>query len=296
MPSYLQLCIETWRIYLPQHKVWVIDYDNLDEILGVHFFDKSILVKLPLAMQKDAIMVAILQQRGGVFMDADTIAVRSLGPICERLRQNEVVMFGAHCAFIAARPKSKLLGFWLQEIHRRMHRISSGEERLDQLRWDFIGNAALDCAQNALLAEKKLIGMIRGVMVSLSCVLREWAGVGSYAPFRDFMMRAANSIDARSKNILLKSFYRQNLAILSPVDDGFISEGKIFKGKGMGPKEKYIRFWFGNHLDVQYVFSDKQAVIGLHNSWTPQWYKDLSRADVLRHHSLLSRTIRHLQS
>jgi hypothetical protein len=35
-------------------------------------------------------------------------------------------------------------------------------------------------------------------------------------------------------------------------------------------------------------------VIGLHNSWTPKWYKRLSEKEVLAQDCLLSKTIKHI--
>ncbi|MFC1575595.1 capsular polysaccharide synthesis protein [Gemmatimonadota bacterium] len=61
-----------------------------------------------------------------------------------------------------------------------------------------------------------------------------------------------------------------------------------------GPRDKYLRFWFEDDLAIDDVFFKKQRVIGLHNSWTPEWYKELSREEVLEHDCLLSRTLRHI--
>ena len=43
----------------------------------------SLLKKFKLMTQKDAVMVAVLEEHGGIFMDADTIVLRDLNPITE---------------------------------------------------------------------------------------------------------------------------------------------------------------------------------------------------------------------
>jgi hypothetical protein len=59
----------------------------------------------------------------------------------------------------------------------------------------------------------------------------------------------------------------------------------------MSPREEYISFCFDENRDVGDVISAHPTIIGLHNSWTPDWYKALSVQDVLNHNSLLSRTL-----
>lgn len=62
----------------------------------------------------------------------------------------------------------------------------------------------------------------------------------------------------------------------------------------MQPDEKYRRFWFDDRINIKNVFRPNQMVIGLHHSWTPQWYEELSEKDILEKKSLLSRTLKHL--
>ena len=62
---------------------------------------------------------------------------------------------------------------------------------------------------------------------------------------------------------------------------GFIMEASYYQSKSMTAEEKYRKFWFEENLDSSIVFSKNPVIIGLHNSWTPEWYKDLSKKDVL---------------
>jgi hypothetical protein len=50
----------------------------------------------------------------------------------------------------------------------------------------------------------------------------------------------------------------------------------------MTAKEKYIKFWFEANLSIEEAFSMNPIIIGLHNSWTPEWYKELLDEDILK--------------
>ena len=75
---------------------------------------------------------------------------------------------------------------------------------------------------------------------------------------------------------------------------GFIAEAAFYGRTGMSPSEQYRKFWFEEKLDVANVFRGRQRLIGLHNSWTPEWYKALSEKEVLENDCLLSKTLRHI--
>lgn len=56
--------------------------------------------------------------------------------------------------------------------------------------------------------------------------------------------------------------------------------------------EKYLSFWLSEDISAQNVFYEGQYMIALHNSWTPEWYQNLSRRQVLDHPCLLSKILR----
>lgn len=53
----------------------------------------------------------------------------------------------------------------------------------------------------------------------------------------------------------------------------------------------YEKFWFSEKIGTDQVFYRDQAIIALHNSWTPGTYQNLSEDEILNHPSLLSRTL-----
>jgi hypothetical protein len=75
---------------------------------------------------------------------------------------------------------------------------------------------------------------------------------------------------------------------------GFIPEVAHYKTNYMDDRGKYLKYWFAYDLDVDTVTRRDQMIIGLHNSWTPKWYKELSEKQVLENDCLLSKTLRHI--
>lgn len=101
MPAYVKLCIETWRTFLPDYEVVVVDYSTLDKWLGKGFFDEILYSDFSLPKQADAIRAGILYRHGGIWLDADTIItssdIRKIFDI-----EADFMMINAHLAFIKA--------------------------------------------------------------------------------------------------------------------------------------------------------------------------------------------------
>ncbi len=297
MTPYLKLCLKTWERRLPQHKIIILNYTNLDNYIPPGTYDISLLKKFKLMTQKDAVMVAVLEEHGGIFMDADTIVLRDLNPIMSKLDETEAVMFGTHCAFIAARPGSYLLKLWRKVIQDKMLNISDDGQDLTALPWDFFSNSALASAMNEIMMSNKFISATQKYTGDKwICYLKEMTGKKDMEAFRgrELLHRISNSVLARKRNLLFSTVYKRYLTMLDRIEYGFIPEVKYFKSKLMDPQEKYRQFWFANKCDIKNVFTDKQGVVGLHNSWTPQWYKDFSEKAVLEHDCLLSKTLKYL--
>jgi len=98
MTPYLKLCRRTWERNIPDYEIIFLDYSNIGLYLPEGTYDMTVLRRLTLMMQKDAIMVAVLKEHGGVFMDADTMVTGDIARLVRmlRLRDTEVVMFGTH--------------------------------------------------------------------------------------------------------------------------------------------------------------------------------------------------------
>jgi hypothetical protein len=92
-------------------------------------------------VQKDAIMIAVLKEQGGIFMDVDTLAFRDISPIVRKLNETEAVMFGSHVAFLATRPHSRVLARCLGEIQARLDRLEGRNDAELRLPWDYMAGS-----------------------------------------------------------------------------------------------------------------------------------------------------------
>ncbi|MCK7574524.1 MAG: capsular polysaccharide synthesis protein [Chromatiales bacterium] len=104
---------------LPEYEIIFLNYSNMGRYLPENTYDVTVLKKFTLMMQKDAVMVAVLKEHGGIFMDADTLVTADISLLVSLLKDTEVIMFNTHLGFLAARPGSYVLTSWLKEIQNK---------------------------------------------------------------------------------------------------------------------------------------------------------------------------------
>ena len=92
IPGYLILCIKTWKKFLPDYEIKILDYKRVIDYLGETLFSKIVCKDLTLPIQVDAIRVALLKKFGGIWMDADTIVLN--GEFLKELKEFELIMLG----------------------------------------------------------------------------------------------------------------------------------------------------------------------------------------------------------
>ena len=260
---YLKLCLKTWEKRLPLHKIIILNYSNLDNYILPGTYDISLLKKFTLMMQKDAVMMAVLEKHGGIFMDADTIALRDIHPIIKKLDETEAVMFSTHCAFLAARPGSYLLKLWRKNIQEKMLRILDQGKDLKGLPWDFFSNSSLESAMNEIIMSNKIVSTLQKYAIDKWVgYLREKTKKDDLEVFRgrELLHRISNSVLARKRNLLFNTVYKRYLTMIDRIEYGFIPEAKYFRSRFMEPQEKYRQFWFANKCDIKKVFMDKQTI------------------------------------
>ena len=73
IPGYLELCIKTWHKYLYDYRIIILNYNLVRQLLGQILFDNIICENMSLAVQADAIRVALLYKYGGFWIDTDVI-------------------------------------------------------------------------------------------------------------------------------------------------------------------------------------------------------------------------------
>jgi hypothetical protein len=297
MTPYLELCVKTWERNLPGYEIIFLNYSNLGLHLPEGTYDMNVLRKLTLMMQKDAIMVAVLKVHGGIFMDADTLVTRDIASLVNMLKDTEVVMFNTHCAFVAARPGSHFLTLWYKVIQKKMNYLEDVRDKTSQLPWDFFANSAMADVMDQMIENIGLFHMIQKHVEDkfILAYLKITSDQKLLTPrLKVLINRIGNSLMRRKREVYFRTFLRRYLTMLDRLEYGFIPEALHFTSRFMTPEEKYRKFWFDNSIDIKKVFRSNQMVIGLHNSWTPEWYKELSEEEVRENKSLLSRTLKHI--
>lgn len=117
IPPYLQLCMETWKKFLPDYEIIVLDYSNLDAWLDKDFYPEVLYKHFSLPIQADAIRCAILKKYGGIWMDVDTIITSSdFNKLFKP--QTEFSLINKYIAFIAAFPNTTILTYWQKKFSR----------------------------------------------------------------------------------------------------------------------------------------------------------------------------------
>ena len=78
MPYYIRLCIETWKKFLPDAEIVVLDFGNLGNYASPEELGTELLSgKFSFMHISDAVRVLILEKYGGIWLDADTIILSS---------------------------------------------------------------------------------------------------------------------------------------------------------------------------------------------------------------------------
>jgi hypothetical protein len=270
--------MRTWAVNLAAYEVTVLDHSNLEEYIGADTYKFAQLKKFQLQVQKDAILAAVLEKHGGIFMDADTIVTRDIAPIVKRLTSAEVVAFGRHLAFVASRPHAELLAVWREKIQERFARVEKDASAPVPMEWDYLGNAVVEEALTELAGRSRpgrMYDQVHQRQVSWPRWIR-----GAWRRVDD--------------PILFRAVHGKHLRRLDRDRHGFIAEAAFYGLTRMTPREQYVKFWFEEKADLENVFYPKQRLIGLHHSWTPDWYKRLSEQEVLESDCLLSKTLRHV--
>ena len=123
MPAYIRLCIQTWKKFLPEYEVIILDYSNIDKWIEPNFYDKILYTDFTLPKQADAIRCAVLSKHGGIWMDADTIITS------EKIKDiinidSDFVLLSKHICFIVAKKNSYILKKWQNGIKYNLKKYS----------------------------------------------------------------------------------------------------------------------------------------------------------------------------
>ena len=124
IPGYLRLCIKTWKKFLSDFEVIILDYETVKEYLGEVLYSQIIFKNMPIAVQSDAIRIAILNKYGGIWIDTDTIILNN--ELLTKFNNYELAMIREgntnyhYIGFIYALKNSTIISEWLKQIIQRV--------------------------------------------------------------------------------------------------------------------------------------------------------------------------------
>ena len=239
LPGYLELCLESWKKYIKDCEIVMLDYSNLDNYLNLKEFDKAFSGTFSLTQQSDAIRCAILNKHGGLWLDCDTIITSD--KINDFLNtEKPFTLIGNHICFIKAEKDCSILNEWEKEVQNRITeskkvnlftKIFHNREYKKIKSWDYFGNSILSSILNGN---------------------EEFYSIDKYQN---------------------KIFPEQN----------YQTENNI----KLKATKNYRHFYFYNDFS-EYALQDNCGIICLHNSWTPEIFREMTKSEFLEQKNTLS--------
>ena len=241
IPGYIRLCIQTWKKFLPEYNIILMDYKKVKEFLGEYLFRNIICKYMSFMLQADAIRVALLQKFGGIWMDADTIITN--GDFLKNIENYDLAMIGGknstNIGFIYASKNSTIINAWLIEIIRRVKKFKQlfqSAYKNKTVKFNYLGNNIID-------------------------------------------------------NLLKNDNTSKNFFILDRNKLNVFPEYRLLKNSNLTQKQRYIKLYFINRAP-KILFPMVKGIIMLHNSFTPNKYKNMTEKQFLKEEILLSKYLR----
>lgn len=245
IPAYLGLCMRTWKKFLPDYQVVLLDYSNLLDWVCEDDLDVRTLKCLKMAQQADAIRAAVLFRHGGIWMDLDTIITspdrRVLLP-----EAGKFTLINKHIAFISVDGDGHpIAAEWLRNVQRR----------LKVVKWY--------CQRTSRLS--RFVRLARSHFLHVRPVLMDQWDVMGNGPLEPALKRHPN---------LFRSLDRGKLKALPEVQ---------INKFGISDMRTYEEYYFTNR-NTRCLLSAAQegnGIICLHNSWTPKRFKRMDEREFL---------------
>ncbi len=253
MPTYIKLCLQTWKKFLPEYCINIVNYSNLNKYLGGSYFDKILFKDFSLPIQADAIRCALLHKFGGLWLDADTI-ITSPGIKNFINVQSDLVMIGSHLAFIKAIKNSKIINIWNKEIRYKLLFFKKQKYNQDSF----------------LL----IIDRIFHKKFYKNIDINNWDYLGNSILFR----------------YLYKANPKEFISI-NEFETNALPEVLNCNPKYTNLAENYKKFYFYNDYSTE-VLNNTKGIILLHNSWTPEEYLKMDEQEFLQQNNTISNILK----
>jgi hypothetical protein len=267
---YLKLCMKTWDTL--GYEIVLLDYTNLSKYLDRDDYDLLMRVKHHFSLLQigDAIRVMLLNKyQTGIWMDCDTIITGGFKEIEKLTAGKELAMVGRHIGFIYAN-HSRIIHDWYKELVRKM---DYGTYRRTHVSFARRVYWALKMAKFTICGEPE---KIKGYQKALSVPIG-WDYLGN--SIVDTLIDDAKPHEYCDLTAEIPYEY-------------FVPESMLkIKTEGRLPRARYQTYYF-EPAPEDFAMPKAGAFIYLHNSWTPDDYKQLSEEQVLADNRVLSRILK----
>jgi glycosyltransferase involved in cell wall biosynthesis len=144
IPNYIKLC---WKTIIHHNKqdfqIKIINDDTIKNYLKNINEDYKLFKQI--AHKADYIRFCLLNEHGGIWLDSDTLCLRSLEPIKQKIEEKNFVCMGYNekddffplIAFLGSKPRNKILYKVIEVIEKTINLKKT--QKLCDVEWDEIG-------------------------------------------------------------------------------------------------------------------------------------------------------------
>lgn len=255
IPGYIRICMKTWERFLSGYEIVILDYKNMSNYLPKKVISKILEKNMDLAMQSDCIRCAILREYGGIWIDADTVITSS--EIFNKISSTD-------CHMIGRKNDNVLYGAFIYTAYPHTEFID---------KWF---NQLVEHVKKYRFCNKfrKLASLFRGL----------WDKTHRW----DWCVNAI--IDPLSKSVLPPKFDYTDKDEIGALPEFLSPMAKNIKN--VEDKIDLYRKYYFDKGDEKETLDKTDGIILLHNSWTPQQYKDMTEQEFMKSGTRLAKILK----
>ena len=167
MPYYIKLCIETWKKFLPDAEITILDFSNVKKYVDVDIFGKNLLSgRFTFMLIADAVRIALIEKIGGIWLDADTIILNKSARKYFLREYNYQISFWGNpktgsyfTCYINSVAHSECMRLWLDFVKSQILNLTPQT----QIDWDYVLGSVINDYPKTHPEEVKIIDSNRNL-------------------------------------------------------------------------------------------------------------------------------------
>jgi len=262
--------MKTWKKFLPDYEIVVLDFINLQEWLDKSDYDSMMKHKhyYTLPQIADMIRCMLLRKYGGIWFDTDTIITGNFDKIQEIKKERELLTVKNHIGFMFASKDSKIINEWYERNIKKFDYEAYNKQQSKWYKYRAL-NRKFHIFLYLILGKRKKVEKYR----NRSAVDIGWDYLGN-----------------STFNPSCKKYKNTRIDLTARIEySKFLPEyGVVKSGDG---REKFTRFYLESNIgpdEADKIIANGSGMFLLHNSWVEQKYKEMSEKEFLDQHITLS--------